>query len=118
MQRTNDAVDQMSTKMTIMTDRATRAEFCMIDLEARSHHNNLIFLNIPEPQNKKHSHCEQALLQFLSKKLGMTDQELYNTVFQCVNRLGRPKWASRSGETWRPRQDVLADWVIQRGLVL
>ena len=49
IQRNNNAVDQMSTQMTVMADRATRAEFRMIDLEDQSRRNNLIFINLPEP---------------------------------------------------------------------
>ena len=34
----------------------------------------------------------------------MTNQELHNTVFQRVHRLGRPRWgAAPNGEAWRPR---------------
>ena len=104
IQRTDNAVDQMSTQMTVMAHRATRAEFRMIDLEARSRRNNLIFLNILKLQNEQDSKCEQALLRFLSKHLGISDQELHNTVFQRVHRLGRPRWgAAPTGEAWRPR---------------
>ena len=94
-----------------MADRVTKAEFRMIDLEARSRRNNLIFLNIPEPQNEKDSECEQALLYFLSKNLGKTDQQLHNTVFQCVHRLGQPRGggggAAPNGEAWRPRPIIV-----------
>ena len=78
-------VDDMNINMTMLDDRTLRNEYRLIDLEARSRRNNLIFTNIPEPQGESNQMCENTLCDFLGRYMGL---EVSGIVFQRVHRLG------------------------------
>ena len=54
----HDMIDQMSVVMTEYKDELTMAQHRIIDLEARSRCQNLIFAGIPENENESDSDCK------------------------------------------------------------
>ena len=55
----HDMIDQMSVAMTEYKDELTMAQHRIIDLEARSRRQNLIFAGIPENENESDSDCKR-----------------------------------------------------------
>lgn len=67
-----------------------RAEYKLIDLEARSRRQNLIFMNIDEQWGERDIDCEYKLRQFISYNMCIGDYSQH-IVFQRVHRLGKLK---------------------------
>ena len=83
-----------------MEQDAKRRQFRLIDLEARSRRNNLIFINSDGETNDL---CEEILYDFLQNYMEL--KEIVDTfVFQRVHRLGK-EWTGvvPNGERWNPR---------------
>ena len=96
-------IDVLTNKVTHLEDKFSAYEMRVIDLEARSHRNNLIFYNIPESPDETDIECEQTLVNFLVTNMGMRDT-VNEVRFERVHRLrrGRPGVAP-NGHPWRPR---------------
>ena len=62
-----DFIEEMGVNMCNMKDRFSRQEVRLIDLEARSWRNNLLFTGIEEPDNETNEACGATLLDFLKK---------------------------------------------------
>ena len=86
----------MHTEIVHMHHTLSQQQLRIIDLEARSRRNNLLFFNIPEPEQESDTGCEQALCDFLATQLKLNEEQLSRVVFQHVHRLGRP----RHGVAW------------------
>lgn len=79
----------------------------MVDLEARSRRNNLIFYGIPETEEEN---CEDKLIQFLKEKLKV---EISPTAVQRAHRLGKPRSRNNIGNlafTPRPMIVLFSDF--------
>ena len=105
----NDAcghIDQLSKHISTLEDEAKARDIRLIDLEARSRRNNLIFTNIPECNGETNELCEATLIDFLKNymKLG---QVVDTFVFQRVHRLGmRRMGVAPNGDAWKPRSII------------
>ena len=66
----HDMIDQMYVAMTKFKDELTMAQHRIIDLEARSRRQNLIFAGIPENGNESDSDCKTTLLSIGQVRLG------------------------------------------------
>ena len=99
-------IDQMKTQMVILQERAESAECRIIDLEARSRRNNLIFTNIPEPDLETNEQCEATLIDFLKNYMKLGDN-VNDIVFHRVHRLGvRKPGVAPNGQPWKPRSVI------------
>ena len=98
-----EQIDQMAVQMSVFEERAIKAELRIIDLEARSRRNNLVFFNIAEPQDESDDQCEEALFDFFYQKLHLTQTQLNQVVFQRAHRLGQYRKFSRGGAQQKPR---------------
>ena len=103
--RLNEAyeiIDNMTCEMTVLKDQLCEQSLRLIDAEARSRRNNLLFSNIPETD-----HCEAALFRFFKEHLRVDDTNSNNIVFQRVHRLGRKKpGIAANDQAWRPQQII------------
>ena len=70
--------------------RMSSVELSVIDLEARSRRNNLIFLNIPEPAQETDAGCERALVSFHVKSLQVPEVDQCPP---CCFSTGPPTWS-------------------------
>lgn len=103
LNQAQNIIDDMSVQMTLLEDKATKAENRLIDLEARSRRNNLIFTNIPEPVGETNMQCEDTLLDFIKNYMRLGDRA-DGMVFQRVHRLGKKRTGvAPNGDPWRPR---------------
>ena len=84
-----EQIDQMGVQLSVFKERAIKAELRIIDLEARSRRNNLIFFNIAEPQDESDDQCEEALFDFFYQRLHLTQTQLNQVVIQRAHRLGQ-----------------------------
>ena len=97
-------IGEMSEEIDYWKYRTTSMELRIVDLEARSRRNNLIFTNIPEPDSETDRECLQRLREFLKDQLKLPSNEGEDFVFQRVHRLGRKRTGvAPNGERWRPR---------------
>ena len=100
----NDITENMQTEIVHMHHTLSQQQLRIIDLEARSRRNNLLFFNIPEPEQESDTGCEQALCDFLATQLKLNEEQLSRVVFQSVHRLGRPRrGVAPNGQAWKPR---------------
>ena len=79
----------------------------MVDQEARSRRNNLIFHGIPETEEEN---CEDKLIQFVKEKLKV---EISPTAVQRAHRLGKPRSRNNIGNlafTPRPMIVLFSDF--------
>ena len=60
-----DFIDDLSIQIGIMGERFSKQKMCLIDLEAWSRRNNLIFTGIDEPDSENPEQCEAVLVDFL-----------------------------------------------------
>ena len=105
----HDMIDQMSVAMTEYKDELTMAQHRIIDLEARSRRQNLIFAGIPENENESDSDCKTTLLSFMRDILQLDRDVLNGLVLQRVHRLGRKRVGmAPNGQAWRPRPIIAA----------
>ena len=105
----HDMIDQMSVAMTEYKDELTMAQHRIIDLEARSRRQNLIFSGIPENENESDSDCKTTLLSFMRDTLQLDRDVLNGLVLQRVHRLGRKRVGmAPNGQAWRPRPIIAA----------
>ena len=96
-------IDVLTNKVTHLEDKFSAYEMRVIDLEARSRRNNLIFYNIPESPDETDIECEQTLVSFLVTNMGMRDT-VNEVRFERVHRLGRRRpGVAPNGQPWRPR---------------
>ena len=73
----NDITENMQTEIVHMHHTLSQQQLRIIDLEARSRRNKLLFFNIPEPEQES----EQALCDFLATQLKLTEEQLSRVVF-------------------------------------
>ena len=100
----NDITENMQTEIVHMHHTLSQQQLRIIDLEARSRRNNLLFFNIPEPEQESDTGCQQALCDFLATQLKLNEEQLSRVVFQRVHRLGRPRrGVAPNGQAWKPR---------------
>ena len=108
--RLNEAygiIDNMTCEMTVLKDQLCEQNLRLVDAEARSRRNNLLFSNIPEIDHETDEDCEAALFRFFKEHLRVDDTDSNNIVFQGVHRLGRKKpGVAANGQAWRPRQII------------
>lgn len=98
------AIEHLQTKVTVLEDRASRAEMRALDSEARQRRGNLIFNNIPETDSDSNDACRATLTSFLANQIKLTDDEISGIVFQRVHRLGKKRTGvAPNGDQWRPR---------------
>ena len=98
-----EKIDVMQTQLVVSDQRATKAEYRLIDLEARSRRNNLIFSGIPEQPDENNDMCEQTLVKFIKDEMQL-GEAADNLVFQRVHRLGRiRRGVASNGEPHKPR---------------
>ena len=96
-------IGEMSEEIDYWKYRTTSMELRIVDLEARSRRNNLIFTNIPKPDSETDRECLQRLREFLKDQLKLPSNEGEDFVFQRVHRLGRKRTGvTPNGERWRP----------------
>ena len=111
LQRTRDRldeahnmIDQISAAMTEYKDELTMAQHRIIDLEAQSRRQNLIFAGIPENENESDSDCKRTLLSFKSDTLQLDSDVLNRSVLQRVHRMGQKRVGiAPNGDAWKPR---------------
>ena len=102
-----DIIDNMTCEMTVLKDQLCEQNLRLIDAEARSRRNNLLFSNIPETDHETDEDCEAALFRFFKEHLRVGDTNSNNIIFQRVHRLGRKKpGVAANGQAWRPRQII------------
>ena len=96
--------ESLQTEMVQMNHTMSQQQLRIIDLEARSRRNNLLFFNIAEADQESDSDCKQALLDFLAIQLKLNDDQLSRVVFLRVHRLGRLRHGvAPNGQPWKPR---------------
>ena len=121
-------VELLATKFACLEERANMAELRVIDLEARSRRQNLVFFGIPEPPREDEYQITQTMYNFFGAQLGMSHQQLDSVHFQRVHRLGRPQ-SQRRGPRGRgppkPRPIIICfrdcpvrQWVLNRSTYL
>ena len=94
----------MSLKVAELDERAGVAELRVIDLEARSRRNNLIFHGIPESNRHENEHDLTERLYFLfGQQMGMLDPQIIQVLFQRIHRLGPPRIPRRGHPPPKPR---------------
>ena len=100
----NSIINDMSLKVAELDERATSAELRVIDLEARSRRNNLVFHGLPEPSRHENEHELTERLYFLfGQQMGMLDPQIMQVRFQRIHRLGPPRIARRGHPPPKPR---------------
>ena len=104
----HDTVDNMNVRMVHTEQLMSSVELRVIDLEARSRRNNLIFLNNPESAQETDEGCEEALVSFLVNSLQVPEADLSRVVFQLVHPLGRfRRGVAPDGQPWKPRPIIV-----------
>ena len=94
LQYTRTEVEHLQVANADLTDRVSRNEYKLLDLEARSRRNNLVFHQIAEVGNETWEKTEEILITFIKDKMKM-GEDAGNIVFQRVHRLGRPRQGGR-----------------------
>ena len=109
------SMNNLQAGQTLCEDRLQKLEMRVIDMEARSRKQNLIFFNLYEKQNENPYETEEELYRFLHQQLNLDIQHI---VFQDVHRLGRNP--TRGIVSPKPRPIIASfrdmkwrDWVIQ-----
>ena len=69
LRNANNDIDELNIQLCKMSQQSHMQQMRIIDLEARSKRNNLIFFNISEPENETNFDCENVLLNFLHNRL-------------------------------------------------
>ena len=101
-----DFIEELGVKMCNIEDRFSRQEVRLIDLEARSRRNNLLFTGIEEPDNETNEACEATLLDFLKNYMQLGDM-VDGIVFHRVHRLGKKRrGVTSNGDPWKPRHII------------
>ena len=96
-------IENIQISHTSMQEELSSYKMRLIDLEARSRRQNLIFRNIPEPDEESWEQCEINLVSFIKDTMKLGD-EANDIVFQRVHRLGKTKrGVAPNGQPWRPR---------------
>ena len=96
-------IENLQISHTSMPEEHSSYKMRLMDLEARSRRQNLIFRNIPEPDEEFWEQCEIDLVSFIKDTMKLGD-EANDIVFQRVHRLGKPKRGiAPNGQPWRPR---------------
>ena len=96
-------IENLQISHTSMQEELSSYKMRLIDLEARSRRQNLIFRNIPEPDEESWEQCEINLVSFIKDTMKLGD-EANDIAFQRVHRLGKPKrGVAPNGQPWRPR---------------
>ena len=83
-----EKIDGLQTQLVFSDQRTTKAEYRLIDLEARSHRNSMIFSGLPEQPDENNDMCEQTLVTFIKDEMQL-GEAADNLVFQGVHSLGR-----------------------------
>ena len=89
LRNANNDIDELNIQLCKMSQQSNMQQMRIIDLEARSRRNNLIFFNISEPENETNFDCENVLLTFLYNRLKLGHSDIDKIVFQRVHRLGK-----------------------------
>ena len=98
-----EKIETLEVKVAVADDRVTRTEYKLLDLEARSRRNNLVFNKIPDPIEETWDECDNKLLDFLSREMKM-GEGAKNIVFHRVHRLGKPRrGVGPNGRPYPPR---------------
>ena len=98
-----EKIETLEVKVAVADDRVTRTEYKLLDLEARSRRNNLVFNKIPDPIEETWDECENKLVDFLSREMKM-GEGAKNIVFHRVHRLGKPRrGVGPNGRPYPPR---------------
>lgn len=96
-------IDKLQVINASQEERIWKSELKLLDLEARSRRQNLIFHNITESENETWDQCETTLVEFIKDNMKLGDAAS-DIVFQRVHRLGQKKvGVDRSGRPWKPR---------------
>ena len=96
-------IENLQISHTSMQEELSSYKMRLIDLETCSRRQNLIFRNIPEPDEEPWEQCEINLVSFIMDMMKLGD-EANDIVFQRVRRLGKPKrGVAPNGQPWRPR---------------
>ena len=104
----NDITENMQTEIVHMHHTLSQQQLRITDLEARSRRSNLLFFNIPEPEQESDTGCDQALCDFLASQLKLNEEQLSRVVFQQVHRLGRHRrGVAPNGQAWKPRPVIV-----------
>ena len=100
----SEITESMQTEIVQINHTMSQQQFRIIDLEARSRRNNLLFFNIAEAEQESDTDCERALLDFFATQLKLSEDQLSRVVFQRVHRLGRPRrGVAPNGQPWKSR---------------
>ena len=104
LRNANNDIDELNIQLCKMSQQSNMQQMRIIDLEARSRRNNLIFFNISEPENETNFDCENVLLNFLHNRLKFGHSDIDKIVFQRVHRLGKRRRGQLSnGDDPKPR---------------
>ena len=109
-QKLNFACEKIETyevKFAATDDRVTRAEYKLLDLEARSRRNNLVFNKIADPIEETWDECEARLVDFISREMKL-GEGAKNIVFHRVHRLGKPRRGRGSNGCPFPPRPIIA----------
>ena len=79
----------LEVKFAVACDRVTRTGYKLLDLEAWSRRNNLVFYKISDLIEVTRDECENNLVDFLSREMKM-GEGAKNIVFHCLHRCGKP----------------------------
>ena len=98
-----EKIETLEVKFADTDDRVTRTEYKLLDLEARSRRNNLVFNKIADPIEETWDDCEARLVDFISREMKL-GEGAKNIVFHRVHRLGKPRRGTGpNGRPFPPR---------------
>ena len=77
-----ESIDQ---NITLLSDGQDKLKETILDLQCRSMKNNLVFLGIPEKEDREAENCEETVIDFLNKEM----QIVKHIDFGNVHRFGK-----------------------------